>query len=219
MGPLIRRAGAVGAALAATALIATLLAGCGGGGGDGVAVAADAADTADTSTTATTTTDPEDAEAAMLAFARCMREQGIDMDDPQPDEDGTLRFAMPRPDDGDREAMRTAMEACGDLMAAARPQLSDEDRAEREEQQLAFARCMREEGIDMPDPSSNGGPGQGGTRLDMDDPATQEAMQTCQEEVGGEFFGGPGGGGAPPSGGTRPDGAPSQGGDGGGGAN
>ncbi len=204
----IRRAGAVGAAVVAAAVIAIVLAGC-GGGQDGVAVAADApAATGSATTEAPGATSEEDAEEAMLAFAKCMREQGVDMDDPTPDENGTLRFDMTRPDEGDRESMRTAMEACGDLMAAARPQVSDEDRAEREEQQLAFAKCMREQGIDMPDPSSGGGPGSSGTRIDPDDPATQKAMSACQDEVGGEMFGGRGGpGGGPPPGGAPPSGS------------
>ena len=182
--------------LLAVAALAVVLVGCGGGGSDGVAQAVDA--TTDRSDTASTVpAAAEDAEQAQLDFAKCMREQGIDFPDPQPDENGNLRFQMrDGTASGDREEMMEAMGECRQYLEAARPEMSAEERQEREDQQLEFAKCMREEGIDMPDPSGDGGPPSGMRDLDMDDPATAAAMEKCQEEVGG--FGGPGGG--PPMG-------------------
>ena len=45
-----------------------------------------------------------------------------------------------------------AMEACQDLLAALQPDVDPELQVEQVEQQLAFAECMRREGIDFPDP-------------------------------------------------------------------
>jgi len=71
--------------------LAALAAGCGGpGGADGVA-------TLDgTSTTVTVAQRAEegevDLEEALLAFAACMREEGIDMPDPELDAEGNVRL-------------------------------------------------------------------------------------------------------------------------------
>ncbi|MFC7647395.1 hypothetical protein ACFQX6_47920 [Streptosporangium lutulentum] len=43
----------------------------------------------------------------MVKFARCMREQGIDMPDPEPG--GGIRLTMPK---GGEQKMRAAQEAC-----------------------------------------------------------------------------------------------------------
>ncbi|MCC6832360.1 MAG: hypothetical protein IT200_13520 [Thermoleophilia bacterium] len=204
-----RTVAAVCVAFAGLALVA---AGCGGDDAQGVARAEDAA-ASTTGTTGTSTVSQADRDEALLKFAKCMREQGVDYPDPQPDENGNLR--PQRPDatgTGDRAEFQTAQEACRQYLEAARPQLTDEQRQEREDQLLAFSKCMREEGVeDFPDPSADTGPGAFRDAIDPDDPATQKALETCQERVGG--FGIPGGGGAPPGGGgTPPGGAPSGGG-------
>jgi hypothetical protein len=58
---------------------------------------------------------------------------------------------------------------------------------------LEFAQCMREHGIDVPDPDfSGGGPGGGlfGGEIDPDDPDFQAAQQACQpilQQIQGQF--------------------------------
>jgi len=47
-----------------------------------------------------------------LEFARCMREHGVDMDDPAPDGRVTMRVQ------GDSPTFRAAQEACGGMMGA-----------------------------------------------------------------------------------------------------
>jgi len=177
--------------LAAGAALA--LAGCGGSEDAGVAPA-DVGSTEASSDGESQDVADLDSEEAMLAFARCMREHGVNVPDPQPDENGRLRFQIQgRP--GDEDKLREAQEACGQYLEAARPELTEEEQAERYDQALAFARCMRDEGIDFPDPQPDGfGPGGGGgangpPEFDADEPAFQEALETCQDKLG--EFGGP----------------------------
>jgi hypothetical protein len=96
-----------------------------------------------------------DGQDAILAFVACLRENGIDVPDPQFGAEGT-RFgldpeALARIDLMSREFL-DAMEACQDLLAALQPELDPAQVAEQNEQLLAFAECMRAEGIDFPDP-------------------------------------------------------------------
>jgi hypothetical protein len=98
-----------------------------------------------------------DPQQAALDFARCMREHGVDMPDPEVDDQGRIKVrigaggAGRRPDPAKLEA---AQKACGSLMGG-----GDGDRqidpAERDAM-VAFARCMREHGVDMPDPTGDG---------------------------------------------------------------
>lgn len=202
-----RSMAAVGVALA------LVVAACGGGGDDaGIASIDDVAAASPGDTTATTTAD---AEAAMLAFAECMREQGIEMQDPQVGEDGNLR--MPRPvgagegtEQFDRDAMLAAREACAPYLEGAVQHFEQFDQTEIEDQMLSYAACMRENGYDMPDPdfsaeSMGGGPGRGFFRnmeIDRSDPAFQAANEVCMDVFTGGFL--PGGGAGGGSGGGMP---------------
>lgn len=138
--------------------------------------------------------EPMSDEEAVLAFAACLRDEGIDVEDPTVDADGNL--LPPRPRDieaDDRDAMRIAFETCSDYLDNVAFGLDDEDRAEREDQLFEYAACMRDNGYDMPDPdfSSPRTPGQGGGGpfgpLDREDPAFQTAQDACS----GLFAGGP----------------------------
>src|SRR5690349_7856634 len=88
---------------------------------------------------------------AMLAFAQCMREHGVNMPDPQFGENGGV--TMRRDSSGSPEKDRAAEKACAKYQRAVKPPtLSDEEKAEFRKQALANARCLREHGIDAPDP-------------------------------------------------------------------
>ena len=96
----------------------------------------------------------------MLDFARCMREHGIDMPDPEPGDGGGLRFEAPSggaqlPDES---RFMDADKACRDLLGdAGPPKLSPEDEKQVQDAMLAFARCMRDHGVEVPDPQPGGG--------------------------------------------------------------
>ena len=155
----------------AAALVAGLaLAGCGAGEG----------------ATASPADREQQAEDAMLAYTKCMREHGVDTPDPEPGERG---LRMVAPEGVTPEEMREAEEACRKhLEAIEPPELSDEQRQELEQAALAHARCMREHGIDMPDPTF-GEDGRMTQRLDRasgidpEDLEFREAEEACRDEL------------------------------------
>jgi hypothetical protein len=136
--------------------LALALAACGGSpDGDRVASLSGGGATGTTNGTAKTTA--EDPQQAALDFARCMREHGIDMPDPQVDEQGRVRVRVGGRGGGarpDPKKLDEAQKACGGLMGGGDGpgQIDPEER----DAMVAFARCMREHGIDMPDPTGDG---------------------------------------------------------------
>ena len=124
---------------------------------------------------------PED---AAMEFAKCMRENGVDMPDPVIDEDGgmTMRMEAGVGDDlPDQETQEKAMKACEQFMGDVRSDFSEEDRSKMEDQFLEFAKCMRENGVDMPDPDTSG-EGGGAFRLEVEDQETfEKAQEACKE--------------------------------------
>lgn len=150
------------------------------------------------------TEEPASDEEAILAFAACLRDEGLDVEDPTVDADGNLRPPRPRDiEELDRDMMRAAMETCSEYLENVAFGLDSEDQTERQDQLLEYAACMRDNGYDMPDPdfSSTGTPGQGGGgpfgALDRDDPSFAAAQEACADIFGadGRIPGaGPGGG-------------------------
>jgi hypothetical protein len=179
------RAGALGAL--ALLLVVGLVAGCGDDSTGGVA-RADADGSGTAATTTSTTEASVDAEQAQLDFARCMRDQGLDFPDPEPDAEGNLQF---RPPDGDLDqgALQDGLEACEQHLENAGGPLADPDDPEFQDSQLDFARCMRDEGIDVPDPQAGQAPGAGAAGIDTDDPAVQAALDECGSLIAGAFGG------------------------------
>jgi hypothetical protein len=125
-------------------------------------------------------------QEAMLAFAQCMREQGIDMPDPQPGQGG---IRLRAPEGTSPEQMDAAQEACRKhLDDVEPPEISEEQREEFKEAALAHARCMREHGIDMPDPTF-GANGRVEMRIDRssgidpESPEFKEAEEACRDEL------------------------------------
>ncbi len=147
----------------ATAAAGLLLTGCGVlGGDDGADGGADGG--ADTETSL---------EEAMLDFASCMRDHGIDM--PDPGGDGGLP-GLPVMEEGDEE-MTEALEACEGLLPVDEDAPSEEERFETD---LKLAECLRENGIDVEDPER----GVGLTLpVDPDDDEHMAALTTCTEEA------------------------------------
>jgi hypothetical protein len=141
--------------------------------------------------------DPE-VQDAMVEFAECMREHGIDMPDPQVGEGGMVVIGGVGgdgpPSEAEMDEMAAAQEACQSILEEVRgsmPRPDPEQLAEMQEQALEFAECMREHGIDMPDPqfSEDGGVtqriGDGeGPEFDPTDDDFQEAAEECGQEGG-----------------------------------
>ncbi len=140
-------------------------------------------------------------EDAILEFVGCLRENGLDIPDPQFGPEG-VRFADPSVIAGIdfmSSEFLDALEACQGLLAALQPDVDPEQQAEQNEQLLAFAECMRREGIDFPDPDPVRGLTIGSIRgadgeltLDPFSPEFQAASGVCTAEVGLQVPGGPG---------------------------
>jgi predicted small lipoprotein YifL len=200
------------AALAAAITIASLAA-CGGGGGDS-GNGAEVANIDDTSpdattdgTTADTTADaPTDPEEAMLAFTECMRDHGVDMPDPQMSKPATGgakpgNAVIAVEGDPNDPTFQKANEACEPLMANMRSELEDDPErlAEMKADMREFAQCMRDHGVDMPDPTfdENGRIKMTGPPPDAerDSDAFNAAAEECNQGEGGPMIQvGPGGG-------------------------
>jgi len=198
--------------LIAVGALAVLLAACGGPGDAGVATLDDAEGVG-----AIVEDGPVDAaggstdEEALLDFAQCMREQGVeDFEDPDVDADGSLNFrfrGQGQTSDVDPDTIRAAFTTCQEHLEGLAFGPGSRDRSEIEDRLYDFAACMRDPDLgnlsDFPDPDfSNFGPGQGGGAagggpfgedFDFSDPAVQDALTTCQDVFGGfRFGGGPG---------------------------
>ncbi|MFE7511648.1 hypothetical protein ACFU8I_10545 [Streptomyces sp. NPDC057540] len=97
----------------------------------------------------------EEGKKADQAFEhrKCLREQGLDVPEPKPGESGV---GLTIGGDGmSKEKMEKAFKACASKAGGAgfgkEPTQADKDKA------LAYAKCMRENGFNMPDPKFDGG--------------------------------------------------------------
>jgi hypothetical protein len=126
----------------------------------------------------------KDPQQRALDFARCMREHGIDMPDPQVDDQGRVTVRVgpgqggSRPDPGKLEA---AQKACGRLMGGGDgpAQIDPEAR----DAMVAYARCMRGQGIDMPDPTGEGMLLRRGEGPDPESEEFKQADKACNHHL------------------------------------
>jgi hypothetical protein len=172
------------AALVGVLALMLVVAACGGGGNQNDGVASLSGSNKPTTTTAAPLS-KQDVEQAALAFARCMRQHGIDMPDPQFSGNKITQDFKGGPGSKgpDDPAFKAAEQACNKYL----PNGGQPPRLDPQEQQqlLAFARCMRQHGIDMPDPRPDGGlvirrrGGPGG--VNPDDQKFKAAEQACQQ--------------------------------------
>ncbi|MGI5503223.1 hypothetical protein [Lentzea sp. CA-135723] len=128
----------------------------------------------------------KDEKGDMLAFAKCMRENGVNMPDPKEDGSGGIMIeAMPADGGGeggapDMDKMNAANEACkkhlpnGGEFKPPSPEEQDKMRQQ--------AKCMRDKGHDWPDPNFDGGAGSTSEAIqlpDMSDDKVKQDMKDC----------------------------------------
>jgi predicted small secreted protein len=157
-------------AIAAVVLAMTFLtAGC-GSDGDG----SDVASAKDGKASATPSLDPDELG---MKFAQCLREHGIDVDDPEPGKGVALDI---KPGTS-KSTVDKAMEACRayDPAELAPKKVNPKG----QEDGLKYSACMRKNGVeDFPDPVN------GGLSLDgsvMEDPDFKKADEACKGLMGG----------------------------------
>jgi hypothetical protein len=112
-----------------------------------------------------------------LEYAECMREHGIDIPDPQ--QEGNGGVLMRGPKNANPQKTKAAEKACQKHLEAGGATPNPAKRAEAQDAMLKYARCMRGEGIDMPDPKNGrmelrSGPGGG-----PDSPRFKAADKAC----------------------------------------
>jgi hypothetical protein len=194
---LLRRArGRVGrvVAVAVLAVVALLVAGCGSNSdSSGVATAGGSGGQA-----STTTAPKANQEQQALRFTKCMREQGVNMADPTVDASGNVRLRPPMGSDEPSQAkLQKARDACQQYLQGLQQDVMGQDQTKFRDSLLKYARCMRKNGYDLPDPnfSNQGASGGGpfGDAIDQNDPAFKKADAVCRSNLPGLFGGGGGG--------------------------
>jgi len=151
-------------------VLALIAAGCGGEDDDGgVATAGGDATESDTA-------DTMGDRDRMLAFAECLRDNGLDVEDPAEGEGLRLMFGPGT----DRALVEAAMEACREYAPEGGPGGGPVD----SEAMLDFAQCMRDNGVEaFPDPD----PDQGGMQIGPEvgeDPDFEAAQEVCRDILG-----------------------------------
>lgn len=162
------------ALLLACAALALPLAACGSsGGGGGAGLDADNA-----------------RDTAQLKLQECLKEQGVAPPERRTGSGGDGGVEVRRPSDAEVEKLQDALEGpCKDEQEAAFGSISEEDRAKMEDARIRMTACLREHGVEMPEPD---GDGPVIMRLDARDDELQQAMDACRDELPEELRGGPG---------------------------
>lgn len=209
-----RRLGAGGAlAVLAFAVLAfaLLLAACGGGGGGNGVASAGGQSASQSNKGGKGKPTKAEKEEAGRKFAQCMREHGIDIPDPKFDENGGPVVFNDAANGGgqgqppaDQQKLEQANKDCEHFMkgvvngSGRKPDPAEQKKIQ--EQALAFAKCMREHGIDFPDPQfgENGEMTQAVRINDGDSQQFQQAQDACKQYApdGAITNGAPGGGAA-----------------------
>lgn len=118
-------------------------------------------------------------EDQALEHRKCLREQGLKIPEPKPGEAG-VGITL---DGGgmSQQEMEKAFKACQDKAVGGGPK--ELTQAEKDKM-VAFARCMRKNGFDMPDPKFEGGAMQAAPALKAEDMKKFEKANKACESVG-----------------------------------
>lgn len=168
-----------GVALVAAGLLA---AGCtGSGGGGGAKVASIAGTTTTTGNNASAGNGGADPQERALAFAKCMREHGIDMPDPKVDANGRVESRIRGGVDDAK--MKAAQTACQDKMGGPLGGGNGPVDPKFQEKALKYSQCMREHGVPkFPDPQPDGGLlVRAGNGVDPNSPTFKAADKACKQ--------------------------------------
>jgi hypothetical protein len=170
------------AALVGVLALMLAVAACTGGGDKGSGVASLGGTGSATSTTAAGGGGDDRQKA--LNWAKCMRQHGINLPDPRFDAQGNMIPPEP-PAVANAQAklkFKAADQACKQYEPSGGPPPSPPSAQERQ-QALAFARCMRQHGINVPDPqiTANGIAQPLPEGMDRDDPRLRAPRQACRQ--------------------------------------
>lgn len=123
-----------------------------------------------------------DPQKAMLAYAQCMRDHGVNLPDPGSGGSGPVQLNV------DPTTMDAAQNACkSKLKGQNLNTMSAAEQARMRDSLIKFSQCMRAHGINLPDPTFNangatirGGPDSG---IDPNSAEFQAAQKACQKNL------------------------------------
>jgi hypothetical protein len=124
-----------------------------------------------------------DDEAKVMAFTQCMRDQGIEYEDPVVDSEGNVQ--RPQLVEGvtlTRQELREPYAACAHHLEGLSFGRERQDVTELVDQMVELAACLREKGYDVDDPTVETlGQWRKDLRVEFpwDDPAAKEAYEEC----------------------------------------
>jgi hypothetical protein len=150
--------------LAAVPLLLLGLAACGGSGDSSGGAASD-------------TSSSEDPQEQAVKWAQCMREQGVDVAEPEVNEDGQVLSDLRGNQNIDQDKLDAARKACKEYLPVSDKMEDLQGDPGFQEAQLRFAQCMRDHGVDVPDPSS----AEGGLLIGDGKKQNKEKVQAAQE--------------------------------------
>jgi len=120
-----------------------------------------------------------DYRAQAVRFAQCIRDNGVP-DFPDPDANGRFSHSI---HDKDDPALRAALEKCRDIAPGGQHENFGDPAFVA--QALAYAQCMRDNGVpNFPDPDSDGR-FRGITHEQQGDPTFDAAAQKCRDTLPG----------------------------------
>lgn len=174
--------------------LACVLVACGGGGPEerpGVATLRTAAPEAAASAAPGVDVD---GRQALIDYAQCMREEGVDYPDPRFDGEGRLLIAQSAAEllalDLESPRYTAARDACTERMGGLAQMIDPEQQAQLRDSLVGFAGCMRDNGVEIPDPrmGPDGMPvlfGEGGMAdgIDLRDPDFLAGLVACRAEL------------------------------------
>ncbi|TDD15407.1 hypothetical protein [Nonomuraea diastatica] len=151
-----------------------VLTGCGSGSGGGSDVASVSGGSGDqAAASGKPSVDPQEQG---LKFAQCMRENGVEVADPEPGKGVRMKLEVKGPED--RERVEKAQEACKEFAPSG--QKSGQGDPKAGENLRKLAQCMRDNGVEAyPDPEGNM------MRITGEvgnDPDFKDAQAKCQKE-------------------------------------
>jgi hypothetical protein len=135
------------------------------------------------------TTQSNSAPSGEDAYSKCMRDNGAELQSQEIPNDGSGQGTAQQGNQPqvDQERQRVAHEKCRQhLPDGGNPKPMN---PEQLEQARKFAKCMRDEGVQYPDPKPEDG-GDGAARVpdgvDVDDPVVKEKLRRCTAKTSGD---------------------------------
>jgi hypothetical protein len=164
--------------LAVVAGLFTLVTACGGGGGDGGDDDVASISGKNTPTSTAPREDKGNELDKMRAYAKCMRENGVDVKDPDAN-GGGIGIAIEG--EAEKKKVDTANEKCkAHLPNGGEP---EKPTAEQLDEARAMAKCLREHGIDVREPTMDDpGIAISGSSGEDDKSKVDKAMEECSPE-------------------------------------